>query len=78
VLAVAFHEPGLVLRMGVRPRRLVDAEPVVNMMPMLWCRTGGIDAQRLDNLDGMKYLLDLRPTRQVEQDLATWLHERNR
>jgi hypothetical protein len=48
------------------------------MVPMLWCRIGGINAQRLNDLDGMKYLLDLRPARQVEQDLATWLHEKNR
>jgi len=64
--------------MGVRPRRLVHAEPVVNMAPMLWCRVGRIDAQCLDDLNRMKYLLDLRPTRQVEQDLPTGLDERNR
>ena len=61
--------------MSVRPRRLVDAKPVVNMVPMLWRRIGRINAQCLDDLDRMKYLLDLRPTRQDEQDLATWLHD---
>ena len=64
--------------MGVRPRRLVHAKPVVNMAPMLWCRIGRINAQRLNDVDRMKYLLDLRPARQVEQDLATGLNERNR
>jgi hypothetical protein len=57
--------------MSVRPRRLVDAKPVVNMVPMLWRRIGRINAQCLDDLYRMKYLLDLRPTRQGEQDLAT-------
>ena len=48
------------------------------MVPMLWRRIGRINAQCLDYLYRMKYLLDLRPTRRGEQDLATWLHERNR
>ena len=55
--------------MGVRPRRLVDAKPVVNMVPMLWRRIGRVNPQRLNDLDGMKYLLDLRPARQVEQEM---------
>ena len=66
------------LCMGVRPRRLVDAKPVVNVVPMLRCRIGRINTQGLNDLDGMKYFLDLRPARQVEQDLATGLDERNR
>jgi hypothetical protein len=36
---------------------------------MLWCRIGGINTQGLNDLDGMKYLLDLRPARQVEQEM---------
>ena len=64
--------------MGVRPRRLVDAKPVVNMVPMLWRRIGRTSAQCLDDLYRMKYLLDLRPARQTEQDLTTGLDERNR
>ena len=63
--------------MGVGPRGLVDAQPVVNMVPVLRCRVGRINAQRLNDLDRMKYLLDLRPARQVEQDLAAGLDERN-
>ena len=57
------------LCMGVGPRRLVDAKPIVNVVPMLRCRIGGINTQGLNDLDGMKYLLDLRPARQVEQEM---------
>jgi hypothetical protein len=47
------------------------------MLPVLWGRVGRIDAERLDGIDGLQYLLDLGPPGNLQQTFAAGAHIRH-
>ncbi len=58
-------------RHRVSARPIADAEAVVDVMPMFRRGISGVDAERLDTVDGLQDPLDLWPTGDREQDDAT-------
>src|SRR6266853_6267789 len=65
--------PGL----SVWSRPLADRHTIVDMLPVLWGSIGGIDAERLDGLDGLQHLFDLGPSGNLQQTFAAWAHIRH-
>jgi hypothetical protein len=57
-------EPGLVTGPGVWPRYFVDRQPVMNMVPIVVCGVGGIDAESFDDIDHLQNTFDLGPAGQ--------------
>src|ERR1700693_731910 len=64
---------GLMARTGVGPRRFVDRQTVVDVMPICRARSvSRIDAERLDNVDQLQSALNLGASRRA----ATGCHRR--
>src|SRR6516164_1378379 len=63
-------EPRLVTGPGVWPGCFVDRQSVVDVVPIIWCGVGRIDAERLDSIDQLQHPFNLRPTRQSQQTFA--------
>jgi hypothetical protein len=59
-------EPGLVAGSGVGTGCFVDRQSVVNVVPIIGCGIGRIDAERLDNIDQLKDAFDLGPAGQSQ------------
>src|SRR6266566_9804191 len=63
-------EPGLVAGSCVWPRCFVDRQSVMNVVPIVGCCVGRIDADRLDDIDQLQDTFDLRPAGQPQQTLT--------
>lgn len=50
----------------------------MDVLPVIWCGVGRIDAQRLHRVDRLQHALDLGPGVHAQQDLSTWPYERQR
>ena len=59
----------------IGPGPLADRQAVVNVAPMLGRSFGRIDAERLDDIDRLQDLLDLRPAGETQQAFSAWAHE---
>src|SRR6266852_6365341 len=66
--------PGL----GVRSWLFANRQAVVDVLPVLWRRIGRIDAERLDGIDRLQHLFDLRPPGNAQQAFAAGAHKRHR
>ena len=66
----------LFARIGVEG--LVDAETVMKMPPMVRRNLRGLDAERLDRIDGEEHGFDLRPAVEPKQDVAARTDEGQR
>ena len=64
-------------RPGVGPRRFVDRQPVMGMMPIVGRGVGRIDAERFDGIDQLQHALDFRPAGQAQQAFAAGLDIRH-
>ena len=58
----------------VGPQRFPDRQTTVDVAPIVRCRVRRIDAQRLDDIDHLQHMLDLRPAGSAQQDVSTWPH----
>ncbi len=58
---------------GVWSRCFVDRQSVVNVVPMVGCNIGGIDAEHLDGIDQLQDPFDFRPAGQSQQALSAGL-----
>src|SRR5712691_10019450 len=65
--------PGL----GVGSRPLPDGQAIVDVLPVVRGGISGIDAERLDGVDGLKHLLDLRPSGDAQQTFTARAHTRH-
>src|SRR5205807_9269572 len=54
-------QPCLMARVRVSTRHFVDGHPVVDVVPVIRGRVGGVDAERLDGVDNLQYAFDLGP-----------------
>ena len=43
-------QPGLMARPRVNPRHFIDGQAVMNVVPIVGCGIGRIDAERLDGV----------------------------
>jgi hypothetical protein len=57
---------------------LADRKPVMNVPPVIRTDMGRIDANHLDSIDNLQYLLDFGPAGDMQIDLAARTHERQR
>jgi hypothetical protein len=62
---------------GIGSWRLTYRQAVVDVMPVIGRSVGRIDAECFYGVDRLKHFLDLPPTRQVQQALATGAYMRN-
>lgn len=64
---------------GVRvtTRRFVDAQTVMDVVPVLGCCVGGINTQLLDVVDGLQDTFDFRSSRQRQENGAAGLDLRD-
>jgi hypothetical protein len=63
-------QPGLVTPKRVNPRHFVDGQTIVDVVPIVRCGVGRVDAERLDGINNLQHAFDLRPTGQPQQDVA--------
>src|SRR6266851_4010799 len=70
-------QPGLMPSARIRSRPLADGQAIVDVLPVLWRGIGRIDAERLDGVDGLQHLLDLRPPGNAQQTFAAGTHIRH-
>jgi hypothetical protein len=70
-------QPRQVPRASVVPRRFVNGQTVVDVVPVVGCSIGWINAQCLNGIDELKSALDLWPARQAQQDPTTRLDARD-
>src|SRR5215467_2021231 len=61
----------------VGPRLFADRKTVVDMPPVLRCGVRRIDPERIDRVDRLQHLLDLRPSGLAQQALPAGTHERH-
>src|SRR5262249_62368527 len=62
---------------GVGSGLLADRHSVVDVLPVVWRGVSRIDAERLDGVDCLKHLLDLRPPGHPQQTFAAGTHIRH-
>ena len=65
-------------RQCIGSERFADRQTIVNVTPIVRCCVGRIDAQRVDDVDHLQHVLDLRPAGRPQQDVSARAHERNR
>src|ERR1700719_1292518 len=70
-------QPSLMPAAAVWSWLFAHGQAVVNVSPMIGRGVRRIDAERLDAIDRVKHLLDLRPAGQAQQALAAGAHMRN-
>ena len=63
---------------GVGARLVTGLETVVDVSPMVGRGVDGIDAKRLDGVDGLEHPLNLRPAVDLQQNIAAGPDERQR
>ena len=63
---------------GVRSRLFPDGQAIVDVLPVVQRRVGRIDAERLDGIDRLQHLLDLRPPGNAQQTFPAGAHIRHR
>src|ERR1700732_4500892 len=56
---------------------LAHGQAVVDVLPVVWCGIGRIDAERLDGVDGLKHFLDFGPSGDAQQTFAAGTHMRH-
>src|SRR5260370_25355387 len=71
-------QPGLMPGLRVGSRLLADGQAVVDVLPVVGCGISRIDAERLDGVDRLQHLLDLRPPGNAQKTLPTGAHIRHR
>src|SRR5450631_1923861 len=57
-------------RPRISPRRFVDGQAVVDVLPIVGGGVGRVDAERLNGIDDLQHALDPWPTRDPQQDVA--------
>src|SRR5260370_29682126 len=71
-------QPSLMPGVRVGSRLLADGQAIVDVLPVVGCGIGWIDAERLDGVDRLQHLLDLRPPGNAQKSLPTGAHIRHR
>src|SRR5260370_982914 len=67
-------QPSLMPGVRVGSGLLADGQAIVDVLPVVGCGIGRIDAERFDGVDRLKHLLDLRPAGNAQQTLAAGAH----
>src|SRR5258706_2903638 len=67
-------QPAVMSRPRVSPRRFVDGQTIVDVVPIVGGCVGRVDAERLDGINNLQHAFDLRPAGESQQDVAAGPH----
>jgi hypothetical protein len=70
-------QPGLMARERISPRRFVDGQAIVDVVPIVGGGVSRVDAERLDGIDNLQDAFDLGPASEPQQDIAAGPYIRN-